>query len=336
MSHLQVNPKIPPFPTDFGTQPPVQTTSKEKSTKVDNGERAEKTSLSESESKSEDVLNLLCGKTYRFSGLKLPSGSYVNGNGAIILCGSDSAFVMENATNVRISDCFFVGNSFSDSTSAAISAANSSFILRSCTFRNMNTAVKMVDCYQKKASPPIVETCAFEHCGYGIMQTGDESFSLIRDNCFEDCHIGVFMAGGNYDCVNNIFDNCQCCLFRVKPSYSFGGPCIGSFMGNTCRLTRSSWPKTVQHNEKSVELQAVVFDDEEHAPPLICSSTFVNCCPHIANCKKDISYSLVGCSLLGTPPLIVGDDCKDTVSTVGCIMPKALKRKREDSDNDVE
>lgn len=334
MSQLLVNPKLPPFPTRLDTEKP-KTTDQTVKASPSRSTRDVAATFDLKPTSETKILTLENGKTYRMSGWTLPSGSIVNGNGAIIMCSANPAFILQNATDVRISDCFFVGSAFSESDASAINATNSSLLLRSCTFRNLNCAVKLVDCFQKNVQAPIVETCSFEHCGFGVFQTGDQSFSLIRDNCFENCHVGAYMAGGNYDVSGNVFEDCHCSLFRVKPSYSFTGPCIGAFIGNTCKFQKSSWPNVLNHNSKDVNLHAVVYDDEEHAPPLICSNTFVNCCPHIANCKSDIDYAIVGCSLLNDPPAVIGEACKESVSLCGWTVAKSNKRKREEESNEI-
>lgn len=335
MNQFTVNPKIPPFPLPFpdGSGTP-QTKTYE--TLIREKVRTTRELLSEEDKliMKNNVLNLESGKTYKIAGWNLPSEACVNGNGAVILCGTGPAFILEGSDNVKINDCYFVGNSFSESEEPCILTTNSSILLRSCSFKNLNSCIKLVDC-NKKSLPVIIESCNFMHCGTCITQLGDESFCMIRDNSFDDCHVAALMAAGNYYCHNNNFSNCQSCLFRVKSSRSLGGSCFGSFVGNTCEMKRSSWPRIAILDNKDYNLQAVLYDDEEHAPPLICSNTFLGCCPSILNCKKNIDYAIVGCNLFNDPPFVVGDDCKETVNTCGCTMLNSSKRKREE-DNEIE
>lgn len=260
------------------------------------------------------VLELERRCTYNFEALQLRRIHRVEGNGATIVCsGRVPAFVVRDIS-VTIRNCTFVAASRSDAEereeeesweSAALVAENASLKLDGCLFRNLSRVLSFRNCLFD-LSDLCIWGCRFVGCAICIEVDGFRTFLQILNNTFHDCQVGCVLLTAVYSLRGNYFFNCRCGLLHVdRGPQTFPAP-VGAFTDNVCVMVGSSWGDKLNWEGEEVELEAVVFDNENGLPPTLTGCTFVNCCPYLKNFSPDLRVHLGGCTLVNDPEVRVG------------------------------
>jgi hypothetical protein len=203
-------------------------------------------------------VELTPGATYTVSStIQLPSGTFIEGNGAVITVADDwtGALTATGAARITLRNIRFVGRS-ADPLNMAPSYGHVAVRLARCT------EATVTDCsFEHWLGAGLVVTgssadnyfayrvrvsgCAFERCYFGMSMTDRSEYSLLTGSIFSSCRLAIWNSSGNWSITGNVVVDCYGAYYSVAATSPYGAQSSdnwnhGALVGNTFNHSNGS------------------------------------------------------------------------------------------------
>ncbi|WP_107704508.1 right-handed parallel beta-helix repeat-containing protein [Nocardioides allogilvus] len=187
----------------------------------------------------------------------LPDECLIEGNGAIVTVagGAIGALAATSRRNVTIRGVRFLGQD-GEVVNAPAEFGHVGLRLTRCT------NVRVLDCdFQRWRGAGVVVTGAaadnyfdyrvklqgnsFERCYIGVSLADRSEYSLLSDNHFSYCRLGIWSSSGNWTVTGNVLQNCYGAYYAIAATSPYGALAAdnwnhGSVVGNTFNHSNGS------------------------------------------------------------------------------------------------